>query len=73
MRAIEVLQLCEVDAPLDTSQRGARPDPACSNRLIVLADFRMRAQHGVDSFEHVAHAGFGDRALDHHDEFRLVG
>src|SRR6266436_9788378 len=48
--------------------------PACAgtngaqalNRLIVLADFLMSAQHGVDRLEHVAHVHFRDRALDHH-------
>jgi very-short-patch-repair endonuclease len=44
-----------------------------SNRLIVFADFLMRAQHGVERLEHVAHARFRDRAFDDHHQFRLVG
>src|SRR5690349_12582233 len=47
--------------------------PTTSNLLIVLADFRMGAQHAVHHLEHVVHALLGDRALDHDDELRLVG
>ena len=43
-----------------------------SNLLIIFADLRMRAQHLVHRLEHIAHALFGNRALDHHDELRLV-
>ena len=44
-----------------------------SDLLIVLADFRMGAQHAIDRGEHVAHALLGHRALDDHHELRLVG
>jgi Lrp/AsnC family transcriptional regulator len=43
-----------------------------SNLLIIRADFRMRAQHGIHRLEHVAHALFGNRALDHDHQFGLV-
>src|SRR5207344_2001925 len=48
------------------------PPSAASDLLIVLADFRMRAQHRVQRFEHVAHASRGDRAFHNHDKLRLV-
>jgi hypothetical protein len=43
------------------------------NRLIVLADFGVGAQHRIHRLEHVAHALFGNGALDHDHQFRLVG
>ena len=52
---------------------GSVADIMRSDRLIIFADFLMRAQHGVDRLEHVAHARFRHRAFDDHDELRLVG
>ena len=33
----------------------------------------MGAQHRIHRLEHVAHPRLADRALDHHNQFRLVG
>src|SRR5437660_7423067 len=54
-------------APLPTLRRERK-----SNLLIVFADFGVAAQHAVHRGEHVAHALFRHRALDHDDELRLV-
>src|SRR5471032_1293473 len=45
---------------------------ALSNRLIIFADVLVRAQHGVDRLEHLAHARFRHRAFHHHDKLRFV-
>ena len=42
------------------------------DRLIVFADFLVRAQHRIDRLEHFAHPRLRGRALDHDDQFRLV-
>ncbi len=42
------------------------------DRLIVLADVGMRAQHRIHRLEHVAHARLRHRALDHHHQLGLV-
>src|SRR5260221_5081061 len=52
--------------PAAEAKRGA------SNRLIVFAHVLVRADDGVHRLEHVAHAGLGDRALDHDHQLRLV-
>src|SRR5260370_39590885 len=52
--------------PAAEAKRGA------SNRLIVFAHVLVRADDGVHRLGHVAHAGLGDRALDHDHQFRLV-
>ena len=43
-----------------------------SNRLVVSPDLRILAQDPVDRLEHRPHARFRRRALDDHDQFRLV-
>ena len=43
-----------------------------SDRLVVFAHLGMRAQHGVHRLEHLAHARFRHRALDHHHQLGLV-
>src|SRR5579875_17768 len=43
-----------------------------SDRLIVGAHLGMGPQHAVDGAEHIAHALFGNRALDDDDQFGFV-
>src|SRR5258708_15689633 len=50
-----------------------RPPNAPSNLLIIFADLGVGAQHRIHRLEHVAHPRFADRALDHDNQFRLVG
>jgi hypothetical protein len=46
--------------------------PASLDRLIILANFGVLAQHAVDRLEHVAEARFRRGAFDHNDEFGLI-
>ena len=50
----------------------AKPSLA-SNFLIVGADFGMGPQHRIHRLEQIVHPGLADGALDHDDQFRLVG
>src|SRR6266550_3311008 len=48
-------------------------DTQSSNLLIIFADLGMGAQHHIHRFEQVVHALLGHWALDHDNQFRLVG
>jgi hypothetical protein len=48
-------------------------DTKASNLLIILADLGVGAQHRIHRLEQVAHPLLADRALDHDNQFRLVG
>src|SRR5258708_16304265 len=50
----------------------AHPTIKQSNRLIVLPDLRMRAQHRIHRLDHVAHARLRARAFHHHHHLQLL-